>query len=71
MVNIDKLKGMMTEKKVTQAMLADATGLDISTINRKLKTGEDFTIEQANKIVSRLELTRDEAIIIFFGSTVA
>lgn len=71
MVNIDRLRGKMTEKKVTQSMLAEATKLDISTVNRKLKTGEDFTIEQANVIVAILGLSKDEAIDIFFGSTVA
>lgn len=71
MVNIDRLRGKMTEKKVTQSMLAEATKLDTSTVNRKLKTGEDFTIEQANVIVAILGLSKDEAIDIFFGLTVA
>ena len=71
MVNIDRLRGKMTEKKVTQSMLAEATKLDPSTVNRKLKTGEDFTIEQANVIVAILGLSKDEAIDIFFGLTVA
>lgn len=66
-MNVQKLRGKMTEMMVTQADLAEATGLNRSTINRKLKTGEDFTVKEANIIADLLQLTADEAMIIFFN----
>lgn len=45
--------------------LAAAIEIDRSTLNRRLKTGEDFTIGETNRIVTVLKLTADEAISIF------
>ena len=50
MCNVMKLKGKMTERGIKQEELAKAVGIDRSTLNRRLKTGEDFTIEEANKV---------------------
>ncbi len=60
-----KLKGKMKENGMTQEGLAAAIEIDRSTLNRRLKTGEDFTIGEANRIVSVLMLTADEALSIF------
>ena len=61
-----KLKGKMKENGMTQEGLAAAIKIDRSTLNRRLKTGEDFTIGEANRIVSVLMLTADEALSIFY-----
>lgn len=69
--DVAKLKGKMIEKGFLQDTFAKAIGMDRSTLNRKLKTGESFTIGEANKIASALSLNDREALDIFFPSIVA
>lgn len=71
MCDIAKLKGKIVENGFNQITLAKQTGMDRSTLNRKLKTGEAFTIGEANKIATVLELTKAEAMAIFFTNIVA
>lgn len=66
-VNVQMLRGKMVEKRFTQESLSKAIGMHISTLNRKLKDGEDFTIGETNKIVEVLGLTQEEALAIFFN----
>lgn len=69
-MNINKLKGIMTEKRVTQQKLAEILNLSIQSINRKINTG-NFTIKEANIIVDVLQLTQEESTAIFFTQFVA
>lgn len=71
MCNVSKLKGKITEKGLNQSQFAQAIGMSRATLNRKLKTGEDFTIEEAGKIVCVLELSGADAVEIFFNLSVA
>lgn len=72
MVNVRMLKGKVVEKGFTLEKLAEKLGIDRSTMSRKLgNSGEDFTIKQADDIVSYLELTPKEATAIFFSQFVA
>ncbi|KAA0963170.1 helix-turn-helix transcriptional regulator [Streptococcus cristatus] len=71
MVNISKLKGIIVEKGYTQEALASEIGIDKSTFYRKIKNGGSFSIGEANAIVRAINLTRDEAVSIFFAETVA
>ena len=71
MCDTAKLKGKITENGLNQEMLSKEIGMDRSTLNRKLKTGESFTIGEANKIALVLKLTKDEALSIFFTNIVA
>lgn len=71
MCDVAKLKGKIVEKGLNQVTLAQRAGMDRSTLNRKMKTGEAFTIGEANKIAIILKLTRDEAMAIFFANIVA
>lgn len=71
MVNILKLKGKIIECGFTQDDFAKAIRIDKSTLSRKLKTGEDFTIGQANRIAKELNLTKEEALAIFFSHIVS
>lgn len=64
MCDVAKLKGKMVEKGINQAMLSQKVGIDRSTLSRKLKTGETFTIGEANKIAKALHLTSEEALSI-------
>lgn len=71
MCDVAKLKGKMIENGLNQKTLSMEINMDRSTLNRKLKTGEDFTIGEANKIAVILKLTKDEALAIFFTHIVA
>ncbi|MBK6089671.1 helix-turn-helix domain-containing protein [Ruminococcus difficilis] len=72
MTNVDKLKGKIKEKRLTPEKLADAIGIDKSTMYRKLNNGGDeFTIGQADKIAKVLSLDAGEAQAIFFSQFVA
>lgn len=71
MCNISKLKGKIVEKGISQGKLAKEAGMDRSTLSRKMKTGEAFTIGEANKIAIILKLSKNEAMEIFFADIVA
>ncbi|WP_017767704.1 phage repressor protein [Streptococcus agalactiae] len=71
MVNIQKLKGLIVEKGTTQQAIADSIGVDRSTFYRKMKNGGTFSVEEAGNIALAVPLTKEEAIDIFFGNTVA
>lgn len=57
-----KLKGLMTEKNITQAQLAKLLGISVSTLNLKLNGKSDFTIQEGKKI-SRI--LNEEVEVIF------
>lgn len=72
MINVNKLKGKIVEKGMTVKTLAREIGVDQSTLYRKLKNnGDDITIKEANLIMKSLNLTIEEANIIFFTPNVA
>ncbi len=71
MCDTAKLRGKIIEKGLNQTMLAKKVGIDRSTLNRKLKDGGTFTIEEANKIAIALGISGSEAISIFFAEVVA
>ena len=64
-MNVMKLKGKMREMGMTQQSLARQINIDKSTLSRRLKDGNDFTIEEVNKITYALKLTDSEATEIF------
>lgn len=72
MTNVDKLKGVIKEKRLTPEKIAEVIGIDKSTMYRKLNNGgDDFTIKQADLIASALDLNSSEAQAIFFSQYVA
>lgn len=57
MVNIDKLRGKIVEKRFNVPMLANKIGIDKATLYRKINgNGESFTIKEADAIVRELNL---------------
>lgn len=63
---MNKLRGKIVERGITQEELAVKIGVDASTFSRKMKSlGLSFTVEQVHKIVAELGLTADEATQIF------
>ena len=72
MVNVDKLRGKMVECRMTVESLSSVVGINTSTLYRRLNGGGGgFTIEEADKIASALQLTSDELNRIFFAQYVA
>ena len=50
MCDMAKLKGKIAENGLNQMALAEAAGMDRSTLSRKMKNAEAFTIGEANRI---------------------
>lgn len=68
MVNVNKIKGKMTEKEINAETMAKALGIDKSTFYRKLNSGgTNFSVGEAYIISMRLNLTKDEVNDIFFA----
>ena len=71
-VNVNKLKGKLTELGMTVTDLAALMGYDKSTLYRRIRNnGASMTIDEANTIIRVLQLTKDEAVSIFFSQLVA
>lgn len=71
MVNVNKLRGKIVERGLTIEDVAEAMGINRSTLYRKLQMPNNITIGEANAICKILNLTSKEAIDIFFSSDVA
>ena len=72
MVNVDKLRGKIVERRLNVSLLADKIGIDRATFYRKMNTaGETFTIREADAITKELLLSKEEAVAIFFSQYVA
>lgn len=71
-INIRKLKGKMAENDMTATKLASKIGVNRTTFYRKLSSGGgSFTVEELQNIVEALNMTPNEAMNIFFGTSVA
>lgn len=67
MVNVRKLKGRMVELDISVELLAKQVGINKSSLYRKLKEGNSFSIGEAKSICNILQLSPMEAIDIFFA----
>lgn len=66
MVNINKLRGKIVECGKTVEEVAELVGIDKSTLYRRLCVGDGaFTINEADKIASVLQLSAKELNEIF------
>lgn len=64
-MDVRKLKGVMAEKGFSGTKLAEATGMNVETMRRKLRTGK-FGLDEAQKIATVLNI--DNPGTIFFAS---
>lgn len=62
-MNVPALKAEIARNELTYAQVANRIGMSETTFWRRLKTG-DFGIDEANKLISVLNITRPE--LIFF-----
>ena len=70
MINIHKLKAKIKEKNMTQEELAKRIGIDSSTLSKRMNDlqGNNFTIEEATKMIEILSISGDEVTQIFFNN---
>lgn len=72
MIDVDKLKGKIIEKKLNIETLAQKVGINKATFYRRLDAGgEDFTVKEIYLIATELKLSRMEVNNIFFKTFVA
>lgn len=72
MVDVDRLRGKIVERRMSIEKVAEAIGLNTSTLYRRINGGGGaFTINEADMIASLLKLTTDELNKIFFAQYVA
>ena len=64
MVNTDKLRGIMAEKRVTGEQMAERIGITPKTFYGKMQTGK-FGLDEAEVMIDTLEI--DNPIDIFFA----
>ena len=71
-VNVNKIHGRIKELQMNVEEVAREMGIDKSTLYRKLNNnGAGLTIKDAQQMVKILQLTNEEAILIFFAREVA
>lgn len=70
-MNVKKLKAKMVEKDIKALQLAEISDMSKSTLYRKLKTGQEFSIKEANDIAKALDLDFKEVMEIFFNNFIA
>lgn len=67
-VNMQELRRIMKEKKITVEEMAVEMGVDKATAYRKFGSGGGkITVSQAQRVARRLDLTGSEAAEIFFS----
>jgi len=71
MVDIDKLRGKIVEKRMSVSDVARKMGVDKATLYRRFSDAQSLTIGEATKIAEILCLTNAEAVSIFFSDYVA
>lgn len=67
-MNVNKLKGKIAEKGLSVEKLAQKIGVDRSSLYRKLNNAEKITIGEATRMKDVLEMTPEEATLIFLAN---
>lgn len=67
MLNADKLRGRIVEKRLTLAQVAAMLGINVTTLHRKLAGETEFTRTEIQKLAEILELTFGDVQLIFFA----
>jgi len=71
MINTDKLKGLMREKRITQSELAEKLGIKPCTVNQKLNGKRCLTLDEAEIIADVLSINAGDFGKYFFNRPVA
>lgn len=68
-MNLDKLRGVLAEKKITQTALAKKMHLSVKSVNAKLNGKVAITVDEANEIAKIADIKNPSEI--FFANFVA
>lgn len=69
MVNVEMLKSIITQKGESIESVANAVGMDKSTLYRRLMNrGEDFSIAEVTGICTFLKISQRDRKAIFFAN---
>lgn len=72
MVNVDKLKGRMVEKRINATDLAKKLEINRASFYKKMKaSGVTFSLREIDLMAETLNLTAEDVIAIFFSQYVA
>lgn len=71
MVNSDKLKGIMREKRMTQSDAAKILGLSECSVNQKINNVRPFFLDEAENLANALDIDSGAFGIYFFAPEVA
>lgn len=66
MANTQLLRGKIEERGTNVSEIAAKMGVDKATLYRRIANSESFTIGEVKKITEILNLSRDDAVSIFF-----
>lgn len=64
--NYSKLLGAMKERGMTQTTIAEYTGIDSSTLNKKLNNKSQFKQDEMQAILNTLEIPLSDVVTYFF-----
>lgn len=64
-MSLQKLKAKIVERGMNVETLAEEIGVDRSSLYRKLNNFEKITVGEARKMKDVLQMTDEEAIVIF------
>lgn len=65
-IELSALKGKMRENKVTYRELAEDIDMSVSALNSKLNGFTPFNLDEAAKVINRLEISPNEIMRYFF-----
>lgn len=68
-MDLNKLRGALAERRITQRDLAKQLGLSVKTINAKLNGRTPITVDEAYSIINIAKIQKP--MEIFFGNNVA
>ena len=65
---LNALKGLMTEKKITYRDLSGKTGISLSALNNKINGYSIFNVDELSDVVQVLNIKPEEISKYFFPS---
>lgn len=63
-----RLKQFLQEKDISQRLLADLCGIEYEILQSRMAGITEFTLEEIEKIISSLSMTKNDVMFIFFES---
>lgn len=67
MLNVDKIRGRMSELRITQQDVAEALGLAAPTVSQKLNRIRPMDLDEAEKLAVLLGITDEQFGEYFFA----